>query len=278
VHTGTFTPPANEAAAYRTTPSGTGLLVTGTSTVDYTAGGNPLDGAWVVVITPQWQSSSRTEDAVILEHRGDADNLIRVYWDGANGRWVFMKRAGGEESAVSTSGQAFTAGTPIVLGITYDGTNAGGMKIFVDGVQEGVGGNFDSLETAPATLTLHTGDGTGQPDAVFDLVAGWSRMLSADEMIRIASNPSAVANFNEAFACDGTLDEGDRLSVGSEFQQATFFDVSEGTRTNALDSVNGAIPVLTPGRRKTASDRTQTVIHVKNAAAQMEVRYRRRYL
>lgn len=276
--TGLYTPPGNEAGAYRTTETGTGIFVTGTDTVSYTANGNPADGSWVVAVAPQWQSSAQTGDVTILEHRTDADNYLRLWWDGSEQAWVFTKRANGTDRSVASGFQAFTAGTRIILGVTYDSTNAGGMKIFVDGCQAGVGGDFGALAAAPSALTLHAGDGTMQPDAVYDLVAGWSRMLSADEMMKIASDPSAVMNRNTVFAYGGTLAAGDRLTIDSERKTAELFDVSEGTRTNALDDIAGSIPALTPGRRRTATDRTQTVIYMKSAADSMEVRYRRRYL
>lgn len=117
-----------------------------------------------------------------------------------------------------------------------------------------------------------------QPNVVFDMVAGWSRMLSADEMLKIATNPSAIANLNTTVSYTGTLVENDILTLNSTLKTAVLFDVSEGTRTNALNLVSGTIPILTPGRRRTASDRTQTVVYSKTAAAGMEIRYRRRYL
>jgi hypothetical protein len=103
-------------------------------------------------------------------------------------------------------------------------------------------------------------------------------MLSSDEMTRIASNPEAVVNRNAPVAYDGVLGEGDILTIDSGMKTATLFDVSEGTRSNALDAVTGFIPSLAPGRRRAATDRTQTVAHVLNGAEVMEVRYRRMYL
>ena len=275
---GTYSPGANEAGAYRTTETGTGILVTGTDTVSFSLEGNMDDGSWAAVLSPEWQSSAQTTDVVIIEHRADADNYIRLYWDGSEQKWVFRKRVDGVDSEVSTCTQAFTAGTRIVLGITYDSTNAGGMKIFVDGYQAGVGGNMAELKSVPDTLTLHSGGGVLQPNVIFDLISGWSRMLSADEMLKIATNPEAVVNLNTTVSYTGSLAEGDLLTLDSSLKTAELFDVSEGTRSNALGSVSCAVPVLTPGRRRTATDRTQTVIYTKTAAAQMEVRYRRRYL
>lgn len=276
--TGTFTPSENEAGAYRTTEMGTGILVAGSDTTSFTATGNRSDGAWVAVIAPQWQSSSQSSDVVLLEHRSDADNYIRLYWDASEDNWVFRKRANGVDYEVSSAAQAFTSGTRIILGIVYDSTNAGGMKLFVDGIQAGVGGDTTTLASSPTTLTLQEGGGTMQPNVVFDMVAGWSRMLSADEMLKIATNPSAVANLNTKVSYTGTLAENDLLTFDSTLKTAVLFDVSEGTRSNALGSVSGTIPILTPGRRRTASDRTQTVVYSKTAAAGMEIRYRRRYL
>jgi len=240
---GTYTPSENEAGAYRTTETGTGILVTGTDTISYTAKGNKDDGSWVVVLTPQWHSS--TPDS---------------------------------NYEVSSEAQVFTSGTQIILGIAYDSTNAGGMKLYIDGLQAGVGGNTSVLASSPTTLTLHEGNGIMQPDAVFDMIAGWSRMLSADEMLKIATDTTAVKNLNVSINYTGTLNENDLLTIDSQRKTAEFFDVSAGTRSNVLDSVSGAIPLLTPGRRRTASDRTQTVIYSKTASVQMEVRYRRRYL
>ncbi|MDP2984113.1 MAG: hypothetical protein Q8O92_12390 [Candidatus Latescibacter sp.] len=276
--TGTFTPSNGEAGAYRTTETGMGILVTGSSTLSYTAPGNSDDGAWVVVFEPQWQSSTQTEDVVILEHRYDADNFIRLYWDGSAQAWVFRKRAAGADAEVSTPFQAFTAGTRIVIGITYDHSNAGGMKLFIDGVQAGVGGNTTVITQAPEGLTLHSGDGTMQPDAVFSLIAGWSRMLSADEMLKIATDTKAVKNLNVPVSYTGSLEEGDLLTLDSERKTAALFDVSAGTRTNVINSLSGEIPALIPGRRRTATDHTQTMIYSKTEAAKMEVRYRRRFL
>jgi hypothetical protein len=275
---GIFDPPENEAAAYRTTETGIGILVTGDNTVSYTAKGNPADGSWVLVVEPQWQSSSKTTDVVLFEHRYDADNLIRIFWDGSAQTWVFLKRAGGTDAEVAAPAQAFTAGTRIVLGITYDSTNAGGMKLYVNGEQAGVLGDAAVLSATPESITLHRGDGLLQPDAVFDLVAGWSRMLSSDEMLKIAGDPGAVKNRNVRVEYSGMLDTGDLLTIDSAARTAELFDVSAGTRSNALGSLTGEIPVLTPGRRRTATDRTQTMIYSRNAAAGMEVRYRRRYL
>ncbi len=276
--TGVFLPAENEAMAWRSTETGEGILVTGSDTVCYAADGNRSDGAWVVAVEPQWRSSSKTTDAVVFEHRYDADNLIRLYWDGSEQAWVFCKRAGGAQAEVRSSFQAFTAGTRIVLGITWDSTNAGGMKIYVDGVQEGVGGDTAVLRQAPVTVTLHSGDGGLQPDAVFTLVAGWSRMLSADEMLKAANDVESIANHNITLEYTGTLDTGDTLAIDSVRRTAEFFDVSSGTRSNALGNLDGEIPVLTPGRRRTATDRTQTMIRCRTAMGGMEVRYRRRYL
>ena len=275
---GTYDPSGNEAGAYRTTETGMGILVTGMDTISYTANGNKDDGSWVVVITPQWQSSLQDSDVVVLEHKYDDNNYIRLYWDASEDRWVFRKCAGGENCEVSSEAQAFTSGTHIVLGTTYDSTNAGGMKLFIDGIQASVGGNTDVLSSSPTTLTLHEGSGTMQPNAVYDMVAGWSRMLSADEMLKIATDPTAVANLNTTMEYTGTLDENDLLTLNSQYKTAEFFDVSEATKLNVLASVKGTISILTPGRKRTASDRTQTVIYSKTSASQMEVRYRRRYL
>ena len=79
------------------------------------------------------------------------------------------------------------------------------MKIFVDGVQEGVGGDFTVLNTVPETLTLHAGDNTMQPNVIFDRIIGWSRMLSADEMLKIATDPITVVNLNSTVSYSETL-------------------------------------------------------------------------
>ena len=278
VKTGAFEPEENETGAYRTTETGTGIHVTDGNTVTYTAKGNVSGGSWIVVLSPQWQSTEQTTDVVVLEHRADDDNYLRLYWDGSEQRWVFRKRAGGDEYEAASSPQAFTTGTTIVLGFTYDATNAGGMKLFVDGNREEVNGDLSVLADGPSELTLHNGEGNEQPDAVFDMIAGWSRMLSQDEMIKIVSNPEAVCNLNTTFFYDGELSEGDLLLCDSARKTAELFDISEGERTNVLDAISGMIPVLIPGRRRTASDRTQTVVYTKNEAVQVEVRYRRRYL
>jgi len=278
VQTGTYTPEENEAGAYRTTETGTGILVSGTDTVSFTVTGNKDDGSWAAVIAPQWQSTARETDAVILEHCYDTDNYLRLYWDAAEDRWVFRKRASGADIEVSSEPQAFTAGTRIVLGFTWDSTNAGGMKLYINGQQTGVNGDMTALASNPVTLTLHSSEGAMQPEAVIDFAAGWSRMLSADEMLRIATDPGTVANHNETAAYAGTLGENDLLTLDSRLKTAELFDISAGTRTNALGSVTGSIPILVPGRKRTASDRTQTVIYSTTAAAKFEVRYRRRYL
>ena len=275
---GTYTPSESEAGAYRTTETGIGILVTGTDTISYTAKGNKDDGSWVVVLTPQWHSSTPDSDVVVLEHKYNDDNYIRIYWDASEDKWVFRKRAEGTNYEVSSEAQVFTSGTRIILGIAYDSTNAGGMKLYIDGFQAGVGGNTSVLASSPTTLTFHEGSGTMQSDAVFDMIAGWSRMLSADEMLKIATDTSAVTNLNVSIKYTGTLDENDMLTIDSQRKTAEFFDVSAGTRSNVLDSVSGEIPLLTPGRRRTASDRTQTVIYAKTASEQVEIRYRRRYL
>jgi hypothetical protein len=276
--TGTFDPAENEGYAYRTTEAGLGILVAGDDTVSFTAPGNPSDSSWVIVAEPQWDSTEREGNAVLFEHRADENNFIRLSWDTSAHAWVFLKRAGGVEDTVTSPAQTFAAGTRIVLGITHDSANAGGMKLYVDGEQVGVGGSITVLQGAPQTVTLQSGDGGSQPDAIIDLLAGWSRMLSSDEMLRIAADPSTIQNHNTAVSYSGTLDEGDLLMLSSETRSSDLLDVSEGERVNALDSVSGEIPVLAPGRRRTASDRTQTVIYCRTAAAGMEVRYRRRYL
>ncbi len=275
---GTYNPSANEAGAYRTTETGTGILVNGTDTVSFTANGNNSDGSWIVVISPQWQSTSQSTDVVILEHKYNADNYIRLYWDASEDKWVFRKRANGTNYEVSSAAQAFTSGTRVILGIAYDSTNAGGMKLFINGLQAGVGGNISVLASSLTTLTLHEGSGTMQPNVVFDIVSGWSRMLSSDEMLKIATDPTTVTNLNITFTYTGTLADNDLLTLDSRLKTAEFFDISEGTRSNALGSVTGTIPLLTPGRKRTASDRTQTVIYSKTAAGQMEVRYMRHYM
>ena len=276
--TGTYTPSGSEAGAYRTTETGTGIIVNGSDTVCFTANGNVSDGSWIAVLSPQWQSSSQSSDVTVLEHAYDSDNYIRIYWNASDDTWVFRKRAGGVDYEVASDNQAFTSGTRIILGIAYDSTNAGGMKIFVDGIQTGVGGNTSLLSSSPTTLTLHEGSGTMQPNAIFDLAAGWSRMLSTDEMLKLATDITAVANLNSTISYTGTLATNDLLTLDSKLKTAELFDVSEGTRTNVLGSMTGTIPVLTPGRKRTASDRTQTVVYSKTAAAQMEIRYRRKYL
>jgi len=276
--TGVFDPAEGEASAYRTTETGIGIMVEGTDTVTYTATGNPADGAWVAVIAPDWQSTARTEDAVVFEHRGDADNYLRLYWDGSAQAWVFRKRVAGVDHEAASDTVAFTAGTVMVLGFTYDSTNAGGMKLFIDGVPAGMNPDTAALETIPVTLTLHAGDGTMQPDAIIDMAAGWSRMLSSDEMLTIAVSPETAATANTTVSYGGTLDEGDLLVLDSRLRTARLFDVSAGEWSNALDDVTGAIPALVPGRRRTASDRTQTMLFVGTAAGGVEARYRRMYL
>jgi len=275
---GTYSPSANEAGAYRTTETGTGILINGSDTVNFTATGSAYDGSWVVVISPQWQSTSQNSDVVVLEHKYNADNYIRLYWDASGDRWVFRKRANSVNYEVSSGTQAFTAGTRIILGIAYDSTNAGGIKLFINGIQTDVGGDTTVFSSSPTTMTLHEGGGTMQPNVVYDMVAGWSRMLSADEMLKIATDPTAVANLNTKVSYTGELAENDLLTLDSKLKTAEFLDVSAGTRTNVIGSLTGTIPVLTPGRRRTASDRTQTVIFSKIEAAEMEIRYIRRYL
>jgi hypothetical protein len=276
--TGTFSPSGNEAGSYRTTETGTGIQVAGTDTVTFTAPGNHYDGSWIAVVTPQWKSTAQTSDIVVLEHTSDADNYIRLYWDTSESSWVFRKRAGGVNCEVTSAAHAFTSGTRIILGIAYDSTNAGGMKIFIDGIRSGMDGDTTVLSSAPSTFTLHDGSGSAQPNAVFDMVAGWSRMLSADEMLKIATDPSSVTNLNTSVIYTGTLDSGDLLTLDSEKKTAELFDISTGTRTNVIDSLTGTIPALAPGRKRTASDRTQTVIYSKTASAEMEARFMRRYL
>lgn len=275
---GSFTPAALEAAAYRTTETGTGLLVAGEVDVSFAVPGNPTDGAWLAVISPDWQSSERTADAVILEHRADSDNFIRLYWDSTSRAWVFRKRTGGTDHEIVSPSQAFTAGTRIVLGLVYDSTNAGGMKLFIDGVLAAVGIDSTPLQAAPNTLTLHAGDGGQIPDCVFDIAAGWSRMLSADEMSRIAADPAGIVASNTTVQITAELDTGDMLTLDSRHQSAVLFDVSEGTRTNALNTITGTIPVLTPGRKRSSTDRTQTMLYTDTAVAALEIRYARRYL
>jgi hypothetical protein len=278
VQEGIFTPSEEEAAAYRSTETGVGILIDGESNLEFTVTGNSSDGSWVVVIEPQWQSSEQTSDVVILEHRYDADNYIRLYWDNSAQAWVFRKRTGGVDVEVASPFQAFTPYTRIVLGITYDHSNAGGMKLFVDGIQTGIGVDSQVLANAPESLTLHAGNGAMQPDSIFSLISGWSRMLSADEMLKIATDTSAVKDLNVSVSFTGILDTGDFLTLDSERKKAEFFDVSEGTRTNVMHLISGEIPSLIPGRRRTATDHTQTMIYTKTAAAKMEVRYRRRFL
>lgn len=272
---GTFTPAENEPDAWRMTGNGMGVLVSGDDTVSYTATGNPRDGAWVVSVVPQWRSDEHPGIAVVLEHRWDYENYIRLYWDGA--AWVFRKRAEGIDREIASSPQAFEAGTPLVLGITWDTTNAGGMRLYVNGEQAAAGDDLGVLAGAPDTLTLHDGAGEYQPDVVFDMVAGWSRMLSADEMRRVAVDAAAIVNRNVHVSYDGVLDEGDMLVLDSRLRTATLHDRSAGARVNVLGDIDGGIPALVPGRRRTASDRTQTMIRTPSGVL-MEVLYRRRYL
>lgn len=276
--TGTFSPESGEAAAYRTTETGTGISLTDAAAIQYTASGNAADGAWIVIVIPSWRSTERTADAVILHHGADSDNYIRLFWEAAGHRWVFLMRAGGTDRTVATPEQAFTADTRITLGLTYDSSNAGGMKLFVDGMQAGVSADCGMLAACPDTLVLGDPTGAAGADAVIDFAAGWSRMLSADEMLRIAVNPATVVNRNTLVTYEGTLGAGDILSLDSLTKSATLFNRSTGARTNALVSVSGDIPMLTPGRKRAATDRTQTVIHTTGGAGGMEVRYRRRFL
>lgn len=276
--TGVFTPSTSEAAAWMSCKHGMGMLVTGSNTISFTATGNAEDFAWIVVVTPQWHSHDQSSDLVLLEHYADADNYIRLWWDGSEGCWVFRKRAAGVSLDLPSSPQAFLAGTTMVLGITFDSTNAGGMKLYIDGVQDAVNADVSALSAGPDSLSPHDHAGTMQPDTLFEIIAGWSRMLSADEMLRIATDPETVSNRNRRVAWSGTLDSGDLLTLASSRKTAEIFDVSENTRANALDGVSGAIPALIPGRQRTATDRTQTMIYTKTSAASMEVKYRRRHL
>lgn len=278
LRTGACDPPGVEAAAWRTTETGMGILVSDGLSVCYTARGNPRDGSWVLAVEPQWSSSGRAADATVFTHRADADNFIRLYWRAADRAWVFLKRAGGVDVSAISGPQAFTAGTRVVLGISYDATNAGGMKLFVDGAQAGADGSTAALHKVPQEIILHANDSAERPDTVFGFIAGWSRMLSADEMLRIARDQSTVRNRNVTVSWAGTLDTGDLLSLDSAEKTATLFDVSTGLRTNALAAVTGDIPSLAPGRRRTATDRTQTMVWCGTAMGGMEIRYRRRYL
>ena len=277
-HEGLFSPAASENAAYCPTETGFGISVTGGNTVTYAATGNPADASWVLALIPQAQSSSMTEDCVVFEHHADSDNFIRFGWNAAARKWVFTKRADGGSSTVLSTRQSFDAGTRLVIGISHDSSNAGGMKLFVNGVLEGSLLDAAPLASAPSTVTLHASDGSGQVNAVFDNVAGWSRMLSADEMLRIASDTGGIIWQNTTVAYDGTLGAGDMLTLDSRARTAQLFDISAGTRTNALGSLTGAVPPLIPGRKRSATDRTQTMIYTKNAPAAMLIRYRKQYL
>jgi hypothetical protein len=278
ITTGICDPPEGAAAALRTTITGTGMLISAGATVAFNCPGNRTDGSWIVVIEPQWTSSTRDIDAVIFEHAAPGGDSIRLAWNSIYHNWLFMKRAGGIDHIVSSPPQAFTTHTRIILGLVYDHTNAGGMKLFVNGVQAGIGTDTSVLESAPGTLTLHSADGGGQADVIVDFVAGWSRMLSSDEMLKIATDPTACRNGNIRFECPVMLDTGDTLTLDSRLKTATLFDVSAGSRTNVLASPAGTIPSLVPGRRRNASDRTQTMLYTKNAASELEIRYSRRYL
>ena len=275
---GIFNPSENESQAYQTTETGMGLLVTGTNTVSFSAPGNREDGSWVAVVAPQWHSTEQESDVVILEHRNNNDNYLRLYWDASEDTWVFRKRAGGIDYEVSSSTQTFTSGTRIILGITYDNTNAGGMKLFINGIQVDVSGNTTTLDLSPITLTLHEGSGTLQANVVVDHVFGWSRLLSSDEMMKIATDPTAVSNLNIPVSFEGSLGDNDILTLDSRYKTAILFDVSEGIRSNVLDNITGTIPILIPGRRRRASDRTQTVVYSKTSVGGLEVRYRKQYL
>jgi hypothetical protein len=276
--TGMYYPSENEFQAYRTTETGTGILVTGTDTVSFSVTGNREDGAWVAVIIPQWNSTEQVNDVVILEHKSNDSNYLRLYWDASEDTWILRMKTEGTSHEVSSSMQTFTSETRIILGITYDSTNAGGMKLFIDGIQSGVGGNTTALASSPTTLSLHEGSGTMQAYVIFDHVFGWSRMLSSDEMMKIATDPTAVTNLNSSVSYSGSLDDSDILTFDSHSKTAVLFDVSEGTWLNVLGNVTGTIPILTPGRRRRASDRTQTVIYSKTAAGELEIRYRKQYL
>jgi hypothetical protein len=152
------------------------------------------------------------------------------------------------------------------------------MKLYVDGLLSGLGGDTEGLADIPETLYLQAHDGSMRPDMIFDMVAGWSRMLSADEMLKISVDPVSVVNRNNTILYNGTLDCGDRLTCDSRLKTAELFDISTGEKLNVLDSVSGTVPSLIPGRQRTASDRTQTMLYADSSAGGMEVRYSRRYL
>jgi len=276
--TGVYLPSGSEAAAYRATESGMGIFVTGSDTVGYTAKGSAADASWLFAITPEWQSSAKSSDVTLFEHYGDSDNFIRLSWDGSERAWLFTKCADGRTVTLSSSRQSFDAGSSLVLGIVFDSSNAGGMKLFINGALESSLLDTAALVTAPGTVTLHNNDGSGQPDVLFDLICGWSRMLSLDEMLKIATDPAGVVWRNMTVNYSGTLDTGDFLTLDSRTKTAVLYDVSAGSRTNVLDNISGDIPPLVPGRKRTATDRTQTVVFTGSAPAAMQIRYRRQYL
>jgi hypothetical protein len=182
---------------------------------------------------------------------------------------------GGEE--VSTTPQSFLEGDRIVLGAVWDTTNAGGLRIYVNGTREGSAPLSSGLSSPPDMIEIHTGIPV-LPKVVYGLVAEWSRMLSSDEMNVIASDPASVANNNTVLSATVALDSGDILTLDSRNKTAVLCDMSENTRINAIASVSGDIPVLMPGRKKAASVNTQTVVYTPMAAGGMEVKYRKRYL
>ena len=276
--TGTFSPSAGESLAYRLTETGGGLLVTTGNTASYAASGNAADGAWVVVAEPRWSSSSRTETAVVLEHYADADNSFRLFWDASAREWVFMRRADGSITEVRSPEQAFTAGTRIVLGATWDASHAGGMALYVNGERVAESSSVAVLQEALHTVTLNDCDGSYPPDAVFSLVAEWARALSADEMLRIAGDPSALSNGNVTVSWSGTLESGDLLVLDSRARTAECRRIATGAWENVLSGLSGDIPVLAPGRRRAAAEGAGTTVFTHTGAAAMEVRYRKCYL
>ena len=250
---------------------GQGLLLDGDDTLSWNVTANKDEGSIIVWLKPLFGSgwTGNNQDAVFYEIWYDANNYLRLFYDGTNGKFVFRKKVSGTDYDAELLAPTFNAGETLCLTGTY---GAGGVKVYLNGIAGNVtNSNVSALSGNPATLYMSDGAQTLFPDAIVDELYLFSRELSGVEALKYANSATALKNDNAKFSMTKVLAEGDRLLLDSRKQTVEFADSSAGTFTNAVASMDvGAIlPKLESGK---------SVIFNKTANGGMNIKYRKRWL
>lgn len=260
-----------EVLSYSDEKYNQGLRIDGGDGLSWSAIGNKNEGSISIWLRPLFAADwdDDTDDPIIFEYDFDSANDLKLSYDWTADKWSFNKRVASVSRVASSDVQSFAAGDRIHIMGTY---GANGVKIYIDSVIGGtINANTDALAGNPITFRMREA-GTGlRPDSIIDEVVAYSRELSQQEVTDVFNRVAQIKNDNRVFGITRELETNDRERIESETETVEFTDVSEGTITNDIASMN-------TGSQFPKLSENKAVIYNKEPCDDIDIKYRKRYL